>query len=297
MNAAMSAAMSPNMNAGMNTNMNAGMNTNPLSIRDNTIIVLDSLDRDIAKYPEPNNYVIKLPENIRNAETIELMSLQLTRSETNVNSGNNKLKITINSTQYLLEITEGEISSGTDLALAIQTAINLNPTLKTAYGFTATFTTRLVIANNSSTTPFTIFVEENSAKLFGLLGNGTRGKGTITSVVNNGYHKIIGNRNIDITGTPYLILNINDYTRVVSASNEAHKSFYIIPMEKYIVGQRFVMSGDEKEKKGLYILSNSQQNMFEMRVSFKRPDGSLYDFKGIDHVFTFRVYRNDYKDY
>ncbi len=283
-------------NVATNNLNNTGITT-PLSIRDNTVIVLDSLDRDILKYPEPNNYVIKLPENIRNAETIEMMSLQLTRTETNINSGNNKFKISINLAEYTLQLAESEVASGADLALAIQSAINLNPILKITYGFTATFSDKLIIANNSTTLSFTIFVEENCAKLFGINGTGVRGKGTVASVVSEGYHKIIGKRNIDISGTPYLILNVNDYTRVVSASNEAHKSFYIIPMEKHPVGQRFLVSGDEKEKKGIYMLSNSQQNMFEMRVSFKRPDGSLYDFRGIDHIFTFRIYRNDFKDY
>ena len=69
--------------------------THPTNFRDNYIIVVDSLDRDTSKYPLPNDYVVKMPVNLRNTDTIEIMSLQLTRTETNVNSGNKSFSVTV----------------------------------------------------------------------------------------------------------------------------------------------------------------------------------------------------------
>lgn len=107
---------------------------------------------------------------------------------------------------------------------------------------------------------------------------------------------IEGNAAVSFNGTPYVILTLNDYTRVISSSYSANKSFLVIPMERYNVGDRFIITGDEKEKKGIYILTNSQKNVFEIRVTLKRPDGSLYDCKGVDHLMSFRIYRDDCRD-
>jgi len=271
--------------------------TTPNNFRDNYILVIDSLDRDIAKYSTPSEYVVKLPVNLRNTDTIELMSLQLTRTETNVNSGNKSFSVTISATTYTVTLTEEDIASGANLASYVQTAI------RTATGdntFTVTYssTTRKLTIGHP-TTIFSIDVGENSARLLGMLATtGFRGAGSITaSAIGGGAYAIAGTRIVDLSGTPYLILTMNDYDRVLSPSNAAQKSFLVVPMENYTVGQRFVICGDEKEKKGIYILTNNQKNLFELRVSFKRPDGSLYDFAGVDHVMTFRVYRHDFHDY
>ena len=94
-----------------------------------------------------------------------------------------------------------------------------------------------------------------------------------------------------------MILAINDYERIVSPSNTLQKAFLTVPMESRNVGDRFVICNDEKEKKGLYILSNNQINMYEFRVRLLRPDGTLYDTNGVDHVLVFRLFRNNWKDY
>lgn len=260
--------------------------------RDNTVIVIDSIDRDLSKYPNPNNYVIKMPYSLRKAETIEMLSLQLTRTETNINSGNNTFVLTMNDIKYTIVIPEDEITSGTALATSLKNAFALViPSATTV--FDVTYSRKLTITNTESL-PFTINVNENVSRLLGIIGTGIRGEGIVTSTQEG---VMVGTRLIDLNGTPYLILSVNDYERIVSASNNAQSNFFTIPMEDYSLGQRFVINGDEKEKKGVYILTNSQNNIFEMRISFKRPDGSLYDFQGIDHLITFRVYRHNHRDY
>ena len=301
------------------------MITTPNNFRDNYVVVLDSLDRDLAKYPDPANYVIALPETLRNVETIELMSFQITRTETNVNSGNNKfliIEIVTNSIQntqpitnfYPIEIPIGEYSSSqllqalknslaavNSLASAAATNANYdaefdNPTsiiLKLFRSRTCTSLTDIVT--------FGIQIEESAAKLFGIAGTGMRGSGLIQSAfVNSGSVPstgITGRNAIDLRGIPYLILYLNDYERIIAPGSHAHKNFLVVPMEDKPVGTRFIISGDQKEKKGIYILTNNQKNIYEMRVTIRRPDGTLYDFKGTDHLLIFRVYRHDYRDF
>jgi hypothetical protein len=305
------------------------MITTPNNFRDNYVVVLDSLDRDLAKYPDPANYVIALPETLRNVETIELMSFQITRTETNVNSGNNKFKIVeyqeTNSSppqtvatyvhDITIEIADSDYDGATFLTKLI-TALTTNrvTTLISSSVVTppSTYTAELDAKTNKitiycdSTMPpynvhFGIQVEESSAKLLGIAGTDTRGSGMIKSLTGsiNGSTKeyITGRNAIDLRGIPYLILYLNDYERIIAPGSHSHKNFLVVPMEDKPVGTRFIISGDQKEKKGIYILTNNQKNIYEMRVTIRRPDGTLYDFKGTDHLLIFRVYRHDYRDF
>lgn len=260
--------------------------------RDNTVLVIDSLDRDLTKYPNPNEYVIKLPLRVRNAETIELMSLQLTRTETNVNSGNNTFTLSVDNVEYTIVLPIGELESGEELATAITNAIAATVPASTTT-FNVTFNRKLIISNTGNL-PFSITVSENVSKLLGIVGKKIRGTGVVDS---SSEGILTGTRLVCLKGVDYIIVSINDYNRVVSASQAAHTSFITIPMERYAIGSRFVINSDEKERKGLYILSNGQHDLFEIRISFKRPDGSLYDFEGVDHLLTFRVTRHDSHDF
>lgn len=285
------------------------MITTPNNFRDNYVVVIDSLDRDLAKYPNPSNYVIALPETLRNVETIELMSFQLTRTETNVNSGNNTFKIIekhysnvpnpvlLSTTPYTITIPVKEYASGVELVNELNTVLSPN-------AYTATFdaeTDKITISRLGINGPviikFEIQIEESAAKLFGISGTGTRGSGIIPSVSVGDVTSITSNKTIDLAGIPYLIVYLNDYERIVAPGSKSHKNFLVVPMENHPVGKRFIISGDQKEKKGIYILTNNQKNMYEMRVSIRRPDGTLYDFNGTDHLLIFRIYRHDYRDF
>lgn len=260
--------------------------------RDNTVIIIDSLDRDLTKYPNPNTYVIKMPYILRKAESIELLTLQLTRTETNVNSGNNTFILTMNNIKYTIIIPEAELLSGTSLATTLQNAFALVvPSSITI--FNVTYLRKLTITNTENI-PFTITVNENVSRLLGIIGKGIRGEGIVES---SSTGVMQGTRLIDLNGTPYLILSINDYERILSPSNNMQSNFLTIPMENYAFGERFLINSNEKERNGVYILTNSQNNIFELRISFKRPDGSLYDFHGVDHLITIKVSRDNQRDY
>lgn len=270
------------------------MITTPNNFRDNYVVVLDSLDRDLAKYPDPANYVIALPETLRNVETIELMSFQITRTETNVNSGNNKFKIVgLGSAPTTVTIPVGEYGSVQELVTTLN-ATTPNRVLPQGYVASIYDTDKISITH---ATDFAIQIEEGAAKLLGIAGTGVRGSGIIMSISSGNNKYITGRNSIDLAGIPYLILYLNDYERIIAPGSQTHKNFLVVPMENHPVGKRFIISGDQKEKKGIYILTNNQKNMYEMRVTIRRPNGTLYDFKGTDHLLIFRIYRHDYRDF
>lgn len=278
------------------------MITTPNNFRDNYVVVLDSLDRDLAKYPDPANYVIDLPETLRNVETIELMSFQITRTETNVNTGNNKFMIAeqFNNipTIYPIEIPVGEYTRAS--LITTLNSIFSTPPRNANGSYTASLdSNNMITISHANNISFAIQVNEGSAKLLGILGTGNRGSGIIGSqpIPATSNIAVIGRSPIDLSGVPYLIVYLNDYERIIAPGSKAHKNFLVVPMEDHPVGTRFIISGDQKEKKGIYILTNNQKNIYEMRVSIRRPDGTLYDFKGTDHLLIFRVYRHDFRDF
>jgi hypothetical protein len=94
---------------------------------------------------------------------------------------------------------------------------------------------------------------------------------------------------MDLTGAPYIILYINDYNRITSPSNMLNRAYMIIPMESRRYMDRFIISNDEKEKKSKFKLSDQQRSIHQFRVRFTRPDGTLYDFNGMDHHLVFKL--------
>jgi hypothetical protein len=281
------------------------MTTTPNNFRDNYVVVIDSLDRDLTKYPDPSEYVISLPETLRNVETIELLSYQMTRTETNVNKNNNRFKIVqteklngvvVGTTNYTITIPEKEYVSTTEFVSTLNSVL---PSSYIAEIDALNFLTiKRPVAENANTASFTIEISESSAKLLGIMGSDIRGSGIIdSSTLPLSFTGVSGKSIIDLSGVPYLIVYLNDYERIISSGNKSHKKFLIVPMENHVVGKRFLICGDQKEKKGIYILTNHQKTMYEIRIKICRPDGSLYDFKGIDHIFIFRIYRHDYRDF
>ena len=59
--------------------------------RDSFRFVIDSRDRDYQKYPNPNNYVIPLTNEIRGVTSIELVKGCIPNSQYNINHTNNTL--------------------------------------------------------------------------------------------------------------------------------------------------------------------------------------------------------------
>lgn len=267
----------------------------PTHYRDNTYLVIDSLDRDLAKYPEPNDYVVPLPTNIRNADAIQLLSFQMTRTETNIYSGNNTYTVSIGSNSYTGSITIQEMDTGSNLASTLESSI------RSATGnnnFVVSYVPASGTISISNTVAYSLTITEGFARLTGLFATTLpRGAGTVSATLSGGNYLITGTRSIDLLGVPYVIVSINDYGRIISPSNPLQKQFMTIPMESRTIGERFIISNDEKEKRGTYVLANHEKNVYDMRIRLLRPDGSPYSTKGIDHLFVFRVMRNNLHDF
>lgn len=259
-------------------------------------INIDSAERDQFRSTTPSQYVYRLPTTLRNVARIELMMFQMTRAEPNLSSGMLDFQLVRGGSAATCTLPEGEVPDGPTLAALVQAALRTAPD---AGSFTATFDAARPRLTISGTGPFSMVVTSRLARVLGLQGDGERGGGVVVAQqpAAGGAYQIKGTRAVDLAGEPYILMYVNDFDRNTGATTAIQNSYIMVPLENRSFMQRFLMCNDEKEKKGTYHLTGNQTCISDLRIRFTRPDGSPYDFQGVDHQIVFKVARCGNKDY
>jgi hypothetical protein len=258
-------------------------------------INIDSAERDQFHATTPAQYVYRLPATLRNVARIELMMFQMTRAEPNLSSGMLDFQLVRSGSAATCTLPEGEVPDGASLAALVQAALRTAPG---ASSFAATFDATRHRLSISGAGPFSLVVTSRLARVLGVLGDGERGGGIVVAQqVAGGAYQINGTRAVDLAGEPYILMYVNDFDRNTGATAAIQNSYIMVPLENRLFMQRFIMCNDEKEKKGTYHLTGNQTSISDLRIRFTRPDGSPYDFQGIDHQIVFKVTRCGNKDY
>lgn len=86
-------------------------------------IVLDSRERNVSLFPNPNNYEVNLTQDIQNVSNIRLVSTTFPFSSYLVNNTNNVLQLAYNNTVVPVTVDTGMYDES-GLAQELQTAIN-----------------------------------------------------------------------------------------------------------------------------------------------------------------------------
>ena len=98
----------------------------PTSLSTRTIrVILDSRERNITLFPNPNSYEINLLEDIQSVTSIRLISADIPFDSYIVNSNNNILYVAYNNTVYTVVIDTGNYTT-TELATELTNNINNN---------------------------------------------------------------------------------------------------------------------------------------------------------------------------
>lgn len=87
-------------------------------------LVVDSRERNMTLFPNPNKYEINLTDYLPNVSSIKLVSSTFPFSSYLINKNNNMIYVEINAVTYATEVEIGDYASGTDLATAMQNALN-----------------------------------------------------------------------------------------------------------------------------------------------------------------------------
>jgi len=91
--------------------INKNNNINDLNT---SIVVIDSRNRDYNKYPNANDYVIKLSTEYKRVHEIELLYSMIPRSQYLINDNNNRIYLNFNENNFIIPISNGNYEQDND---------------------------------------------------------------------------------------------------------------------------------------------------------------------------------------
>lgn len=237
------------------------------------LVEIDSSQRDVTEYPDPNNYVIKFNRPLYNISKISLVSIFLPLSQYTINTGNNTLKYD----SIVVPLTKRDYSNGTELAANIQT--DIRDGVPAASAMTVTFDPEVSRLTFSNTTSFSLTFDSRSPA--SVLGAAVPGLYEGTSITLS---------RIDLHGPGSLILSIDD-----NVQNEVFQEDYF----SYF-GRIFTGGGSAYrvlDKQDISIIENTfprgtEPSMDSMHIRFRWMNFDEvfdYDFEMRNHVLKFKI--------
>lgn len=284
----------------------------------NTIIEqhyhIDSRKRNVSRYPNPNNYRIRLPR-IKNVVQIELLAASIPKGDTNVHAGNNTFCINYNGTDYDITLPVGQYDLGagtipgpaSDLLLALKTALD------TATG--GTFDIELVAPTSSPNSNQQVLRISAGASFYFKFGSeiassanellGFARANTVNGVTVDGLYAP------NMNGDPeYIIMSINpnpEERMDDRVRTNALDSFQITSDEESLLKETFAViyfdnnankasGGIVKSLKGkdfdpkVYTFDlQNRTNIDVLHIQFKICGGQYYNFNGAEHSLIFKI--------
>jgi len=252
-----------------------------LSSTNTTVIYIDSRDRNIEKYPEPNDYVIHLDDTYRDIVSLELISCDIPKTEYNINSNNNILHYNNGST---VTVPVGNYSSINDLKTAFNDVVD-NP-------FTMAIddkTRKITLSCTTETLQLSDTVKERD--------------GTRKVLKANSIGRMLGFKPIDrasaashesdgvynLANEDYIVLKFDDVERTDGTSNVFKGAFARISFGDIDFGKVKQTKVSDFGSKCIEVFKPIKPKLDRLRIRFFRQDGNLYDFNGLDHSMSIEL--------
>jgi hypothetical protein len=242
----------------------------------------------------PNAYSISFAP-LRRVRSVRLVSTEFTNSRYVIDATNNKLDFTSSAAPlgtYVATLTAGHYASSdlvTELDLQLNAALGAAPSVIMTVSYSAT------------TSKFTISrIDGNTFQL--LLSSGTnalqaplRELGFNRLDTAAGLTTYTAPNCANLTGDDYTMMCIDglgtlvDATRSINQSQgrpmytpeSVHAKLIWNTPARYATTNSFASAP--------YLCPQPMMRLDTLRVSFYRPDGSVYDFNGVDHSFSLEV--------
>jgi len=249
-----------------------------------TVIYIDSRDRNIEKYPNPNDYVIYLDDTYRDIVSLELISCDVPKTEYNINNSNNVIHYT----------PSGGSATSKTIPAGNYTIAGLISAFDTATGgaltMTVNNTTRKVTltGNVSLQLSDTIPDRDGTTKkilkansIGRILGFKPIDRATAASHVSDGVYTL--------ANEDYVVLKFDDVERTDGTSNVFKGAFARISFGDIAFGAVKQTKVSDFGSKCLEIFKPLKPKLDRLRVRFYRHDGNLYDFNGLDHCISIEL--------
>ena len=213
-------------------------------------IVIDSRDRNHDIYQTTNEYEVDLNTVYKDIVSIELLSAEIPHSGYIINSSNNEI--------HFIE-TNAQVSGNTYYTATISQGNYTAAELATA------IVTQMNLAGQST---YTVTVDTSSRK-FKISSN-----------------TIGGNNQYNLNGENYVLLHIDNLDNMEGRGIGIYNSFAKITLTSNLNETRFYSMNEYLTKK---TFNPPLSRLSQLFIKFKKYDGSLYDFGGIEHSLFFKV--------
>lgn len=203
-------------------------------------IVVDSRERNITLFPNPNSYEVNILEDVQNVETLSLISADFPFDPYTVGTYSNMIYLAYNNTIYNIAIPIGNYSPQ-DLASALQLGLNTTTsssafivsynTVKDNFTFRCLNPFGLVFRGKTFTTPYnnstdTAYATNAMGKT---LGFGINNYVSAVQTENDSYVNVINSEfKKDFVTKDYIVLKIDSFDLNKSTADSIQNSFAII---------------------------------------------------------------------
>jgi hypothetical protein len=237
-----------------------------------TRVVIDSKDRDLVKFPNPNDYEITLDDDINNIVSAQLMSADIPFPSYIINTNFNTLRVITTGTTYDVILSNGNYSV-TELASHIQESIN---TTTNTSNFVVEYDTRTDNFHFKSYVPFALdFRIANPLSM--LLGFNKKAYISSNNSIYAPYsHNIKSEFRKNFNYNNYVHMLIDQFELNKGNTKCINQSFAILSSQSNSLA---LVDGPHVKK--YFLPPLGKFNKF--KVKFLDRYGNLYDFQNQDH--------------
>jgi len=244
----------------------------------NDTIVIDSRDRDTLTYTSNSNYQIDLDEEYKNVLSVELVSIDIPKTQYLINENNNLLYFASNGFSYTATVPIGNYTID-ELLVALKSSMD---TLSSN-----TFT----ITNSALTNKITISIATSTFDLQFVDKTNHIGKllGFITSSDIIGQTSLTAPNQYDLNGPTYIILHINEFENLFGKKSSVKKGFAKIPLDATQTEYKYFKNTQDYHV--IKEFSPPLAKLAQLNIRFLNYDGEEYDFGGLEHSMVLKIRR------
>lgn len=244
----------------------------------NDTIVIDSRDRDTLIYTSNSNYQIDLDEEYKNVLSVELISIDVPKTQYLINENNNLLYFNSNGFEYTATVPIGNYTID-DLLIALKNSMDTVSS--------NTFT----ISNSTLTNKITISIATSTFDLSFVDKTNHMGKllGFITTSDITGQSSVIGTNQYNLNGPTYIILHINEFENLFGKKSSIKKGFAKIPLDATQTEYKYFKNTQDYHV--IKEFSPPLAKLAQLNIRFLNYEGEEYDFGGLEHSMVLKIRR------
>lgn len=238
-----------------------------------TRIIIDSKDRNIDIFPDPNSYEIRFEDEVEDVLSAQLVSADIPLPMYLINKYFKTLKIKITGVIYIITLDEGNFDT---ISLATNLTNSINKVITVNHGFAVEYNS---IKDNyifKSPVPFSLMFTNTVNPLSYLLGFKNQDYISIPDDDNTRPYIIQSEYRSNFKYNNYVVMSVDQFDINKSNANNLHKTFAVIV-------QNYTDINFADTPKVIKNFTPPIARLAKIKIYFRDRYGNMYDFQNMDH--------------